>query len=323
MVPRILLTLLAIPALALAAPGPLARLEVVRSAGAESCPSAPELEGGVSARLGYQAFHAEAEVAVEVVFRKSGAQLQARLTRSAVGAQPVVRELRGDGCESLAKSVELAIAVAIDPQSWMRPPAPMPAPPPPEPVATPEPAPPVPPVEVSAPAPVVVAPEVDAWRPMVGLGGAGAIGTGPAPTAGGTVHLGLGKAHLAFALELRPELAASLPTGGGRIVTSQLVGTALGCGRLAGFGGCALVSVGRFVAHGEDVLAARSADAPLVALGARLEKTFELSRHLAVVPHVDVAVPVTHLNVLVGDEVVWRAPVVQGSFGLQLRVRFW
>lgn len=317
MVPRILLTLLAIPLLAHAAPGPVARLSVVRQVGAEACPEATELEGGVSARLGGPAFSETAGVAVEVVFRRAGAQWLARLTRTEGGTKPVVRELRGESCEALATSVELAIAVAIDPQSWLRPPAPAPTSAP-EPAA-PAPPMPAPPVVLEAPKPVVV-PDTsfDPWRLAVGLGGLGALGTGPTPTAGGTVHLGVGKAHLAFALELRPELTS----GAERFSTSQLAGSAFGCGRLAGFAGCAFVSAGRFSARGENVSNPRTAEAPFVALGARLEKTFELSRHVELVPHVDLAVPLTQRNVRVGDAVVWRAPPAQGGLGLQLRVRF-
>jgi hypothetical protein len=150
----------------------------------------------------------------------------------------------------------------------------------------------------------------------------GAVGTGPSPTGAALVHLGLWWPRLGVILEARPELGARLDIEGGAVSTQQWLVTAAPCVKVQGFAGCALISAGRFVARGHEVMNARAADAPMLLAGLRLERAFELSRRLALAAHLDANVPLTHVNVLVAQEVVWSAPLAQASAGLQLRVRW-
>jgi hypothetical protein len=105
-------------------------LDYRRQAGAEGCPSKPELESEVRDILGRSPFARKAPRTVRCVLRADDGGLAARvqLVDGRSGRVLGVRELSaaGPGCEELGGAVALAIALAIDPLA--RPPRPPAAP---------------------------------------------------------------------------------------------------------------------------------------------------------------------------------------------------
>ena len=101
-------------------------LDYRRQAGAERCPTRPELEAQVGDILGRAPFARKAPRTVRCVLRAEGAGLAARvqLVDGRSGRVLGVRELSGSGpgCEELGGAVAFAIALAIDPLA--RPPRP-------------------------------------------------------------------------------------------------------------------------------------------------------------------------------------------------------
>lgn len=156
-------------------------LDYRRQAGAERCPSKPELEAEVRDILGRPPFARKAPRTVRCVLRGEGPGLAARvqLLDGRSGRVLGVRELSGagPGCDELGAAVAFAIALAIDPLA--RPPRPpaatVVAKPPLAPPATPS-APPA----VTSSAPVSSVPGGTAASAM----GAGAAGVSGAPRTG-------------------------------------------------------------------------------------------------------------------------------------------
>jgi hypothetical protein len=200
-------------------------LDYRRLAGAERCPSKPELEAQVRDILRRTPFARKAPRTVRCVLRGDNAQLAARvqLLDSRSGRVLGVREISGTGagCEELGGAVALAIALAIDPLA--RPPRLAPS-------ATVTATPPMPPPAVTPPAPVPSpAPPVSSrggTSPSASAAGAGAAGVSAAPRTGPPTRGGL----LADAGPLAPlalaPLVAAQPRDAGRPVTPPDAGPA-------------------------------------------------------------------------------------------------
>jgi hypothetical protein len=191
-------------------------LDYRRLAGAERCPSKPELEAEVRDILRRTPFARKAPRTVRCVLRgdKPGLAARVQLLDSRSGRVLGVRELSGTGtsCEELGGAVALAIALAIDPLA--RPPRPPPAatvtatpPLPPAPV-TPPPPPPPPPPSVSSPVATGAA-------SAAGAGGKGVTSTPPtgSATRGGRLADAVPPAPLT-PLALAPLVAAQVPDAG-------------------------------------------------------------------------------------------------------------
>ncbi len=186
-------------------------LDYRRLAGAERCPSKPELEAQVRDILRRTPFTRKAPRTVRCVLRgdKTGLAARVQLLDSRSGRALGVRELSGTGpsCEELGGAVALAIALAIDPLA--RPPRP----PPSATVTATPPLPPPPPAPVPSPTPPVPSP--------VGSGasasaaGAGGKGVSSAPPTGSPMRGGLlADAGPLAPLALAPLVAAQSPDAG-------------------------------------------------------------------------------------------------------------
>ena len=218
-------------------------LDYRRQAGAEACPTRPELESQVREILGRPPFARNAPRTVRCVLRGEGAGIGARvqLLDSRSGRVLGVRELTGTGpgCEELGGAVALAIALAIDPLA--RPPRPPPAAtvtasPPLPPTPAPTPAPTRPPVVTATPPPTSAA-DTGAAASAMGAGAVGAGGaprTGPPtrgllPDAGPLAALGLGAVVLAADAGRPPPLpdaGARTPDAGPASVDAGTAGPA-------------------------------------------------------------------------------------------------
>jgi len=165
-------------------------LDYRRLAGAERCPTKPQLEAQVRDILSRSPFARTAPRTVRCRLRAQGSGLAARvqLLDSRSGRVLGVRELSGSGpgCEELGGAVAFAIALAIDP--FARPPRPPPAP---TVVATP----PMPPPVEPAPRTTAPAPPSSASSGLPGsaasAAGAGAVGVSGAPRTGPPTRGGL------------------------------------------------------------------------------------------------------------------------------------
>ena len=158
-------------------------LDYRRLAGAERCPTKPELEAQVNDILGRPPFARKAPRTVRCTLHAQGIGLAARVQLMDSRSHRVlgVRELSGSGpgCEELGGAVAFAIALAIDPLA--RPPRPPSAP-------TVEAAPPLPPPTVTVPRTTAATQPSSASSGVPGTAtsaaGAGAAGVSGAPTTG-------------------------------------------------------------------------------------------------------------------------------------------
>lgn len=301
---------------------PAVQLELGRGAGAEACPDVQSMKGAVTARLGYSPFVDRSQARITVQFERGGSGLRARVERREASKRAAVRELSSQAadCTDLARSVELAIAVAVDPVAWLQPDLP-PSAQEPRPTAEPSPEPAaVKPPQAATQMPPEKATPARRWGFEMGLGGFGAWGTGPAAVGGGILHVGTQTGLFGLALEGRTELPSSARYGAGRVVTHQLVGTLVPCVRWRFLGGCALASFGKFQAASEGLLEPKQPETLTAQLGGRLEGLFTIFGPWQLVAHGDVLAPLTRVSVTVGGTTAWVAPFINLSFGAQLRV---
>lgn len=116
--------LLCLPDVAQAAGGRY-RLELVRADGAGSCPGAASIERDVTARLGRNPFAPSGERGIEIVLERSENAWRAKLyLRVDPTESDAVRLLESEAadCAELAKSITLAVALAIAPELEPEPP---------------------------------------------------------------------------------------------------------------------------------------------------------------------------------------------------------
>jgi hypothetical protein len=184
-------------------------LDYRRLAGAEPCPTKPELEAQVREILRRTPFARKAPRSVRCVLRgdKAGLAARVQLLDSRSGRVLGVRELSGTGpsCEELGGAVALAIALAIDPLA--RPPRPPPS-------ATVTATPPLPPAPVTPPPPPPVSSPVGAGA-AASAAGAGGKGVSAAPPTGLPTRGGLlADAGPLAPLALGPLVAAQSPDAG-------------------------------------------------------------------------------------------------------------
>jgi hypothetical protein len=293
-----------LPSVADAAPA--VRLSYQRGAGAERCPDELAVRSAVAARLGYDPFHEPAQLELEARVAAQGTGLLGSVTaKSSDGQSRGSRELRSEqaDCAELSSALELAISIAIDPPSIMRPAG---APP-----KAPEPPPPPP-----APAPAAPSPWAHPiWE--VQAGAAVSFGVAPTTAAWGFV---LGAAArwpwLSAGLEGRADLPATGPAASGQARTSLIFASFVPCARLWYFGACAIFSGGALRAEGVDLPDSRQYTSAYLALGARLTGELELGRYFALRAQVELRTPVVRTTLTVAGDPVWTEPPIAGSLGI-------
>jgi hypothetical protein len=256
---------------------PTTRLVSVRADGAESCPADEELRAAVGARLGYDAFAADADTETHVTWwRDARGKLASRVVRTgADGAALGERSLESgaDACTELASATAFAIAVAIDPAAATRepgavpapappaPPAPVAPPAPPEPPPAPPPPPPAParqsPVEPPAsPSPTSSPAAGDlVFVPFIGASAHAAFLATPAVVPGGSIHLGFRVAFLSLTGEGRFDTEGRGADEGaaGEVGMTLSLGMLTPCAHLDPVAFCAVMGVGAIGAQGYGV----------------------------------------------------------------------
>jgi hypothetical protein len=322
----IYLTLALAPAAGVAAEVPrTVQLEYERQEGAVHCPDAAAVRTGVAARLGYDPFREKADDHLRATIRQTGRVLEARIELAdAQGNVRARRRLvsRNHDCAELASSVELAVAIAIDPMVSAR--RPEGVPPSSVEVADSKQTDVVPAADVAAPS-VAPTPGDAAQRAIatrLELGLLGGMGFAPALNLGVRVGAALQVDFVSLGLELRADLPAAQAAGSGQITAGLLVASLVPCAHVGMASGCFLVSGGVQRVAGEDLNNARRVTLPYLGLGVRLGLTIPLSARMSLALHGDMMAPITETRLTVDTAVAWTSPTVAAALGAGLAMRF-
>ncbi len=303
---------LAVTALGVAAPGdrpPLPRfqLEYLRTPGTDHCPDRTSFARGVSARLGTNPFDEESSQRMVVQIRTEGAGLHGQVAVfegvELIGSREVTSET--NDCAELARSLELAVAIAVDPFH-----APAEATPE-EPVPVPRPPDPAPPAPAQSPP----------FTLLLGIGASGSYGSVPTLAPGGLARVDLGRGRAALVVEGRWEQGSRIAAGSGSLAASLQQVLIAPCLRQGWLDACAWASVGAFRGEGRDLAEPRRLTTLHAALGGRLAARAALTSHLFLLGHVDLSSPLTPTVLLVDGQQAWRSSPVGISAGVGLGVQ--
>jgi hypothetical protein len=285
--------------------GPRASLHYVQEPAPAPCRSQRELEGRVIARLGYDPFAGEAPLHLTATIAATERGLAATIRTEAPGAPPRSRrfETAGTDCAELLESVALALALAIDPLSQLRP----------------------------AERRLVVTPRADdastapsapALHASVGVGVFATVGLLPQPAVAGSL---VGALHFAgWTLNLAAFVSPPWSTQlAGVEVRSTTAGADVFPCLVAGrWSGCALVSVAAVWSQPIGVDATQTAVTPFVGIGARGSVTFSLTEVFKLEPWIQVVARPVGVSLLLHEQVIWSAPPVCASLGVTLHAEF-
>jgi hypothetical protein len=312
------------------------RLAYDRREGATSCPDVRAFADGVAGRLGYEPFDAAADGLVRVAVGRRERALEARIEMVDANGKTKAERLftsRSSDCTELAATMELAIAIALDPfhattperatagDSLPPPPASSPTP-----VLLPRS---VPAPEVrSAAAPVLPAaaparppdPTPLAWEVVFAV--VGGTGSEPHRDLGTEIRVAARRRNLSLAIEGRADLPASVSLPVGQVSTSLLVASLVPCAHWRILAACGLVTAGVLRAAGHGLVDERQVSDPWVALGARVAVEMRVTSRLFATAHADVATPLVETELKVGGDDVWTPPPVSFLGGLGLAVAF-
>ena len=302
-------------------------LDYDRQAGAAACPDDATIRAGVRSRLGYDPFSDQANDRMRVTLRESGHVLEARIELTdAQGNLRAERRLisHSRDCAELASSVELAMAIAIDP--LVTAPAPTEEKPLPDGAPTKEMRQ-VPDRGTSAEATTTPAATGSSpSRPLlkrVEAGIIGAFGWLPAANLGLRASVGLQGELLSLNIEARADLPASKSLRVGEASAWLLAGSLVPCVHARAASACALATLGAMhVAGGGGLENPRHATLPYLALGVRAAALLPLTPAVSLAVHGDLTTPVTETRLTVGSEVVWSSPTVAIALGLGVAYRF-
>ncbi|AKU93867.1 hypothetical protein AKJ09_00531 [Labilithrix luteola] len=153
-----------------------------------------------------------------------------------------------------------------------------------------------------------------------------ALGWGLLPdvTPGTLFGASLKRGHWSATLEAGGFLPARSESSRGGGANAWLVFlAAAGCGHLGDAGrlfACGTVTVGDFRAAGTTPLLSRSSESTYVAVGARVGLELPISRPFALVVQLDGTAPVVRQALRIGDELLWKTPVVGGYLSVGVRM---
>jgi hypothetical protein len=282
--------------------------------GDHACPDRAALEAMVKGALGRDPFRQQAERSIEARIAKVEEGLEARIVVREGGAITGERTLSDPdpGCAELARAVALAISVAIDPLIFRRSIDP--------PVSTSTVSPPPAPPPRTDPSPVT---EVRSTEVTAGLGVHAVLGTVPSLT--GSMRLGaqLGWPSFTLDVEVRFDLPRSIDYEGRERVTVWLAAASVvPCYRYAWFSACAVGAAGAVKADGM-----RDPTSAWAAIGLRAAFTIQLTNVLYGFLHLEGLATLLRTTLYyVGDlgtaYELWTSPLVSGSIGAGLAVRF-
>ena len=123
-------------------------------------------------------------------------------------------------------------------------------------------------------------------------------------------------------LEATVGLPVRSPAGSGRMVTSRLLASAVPCLSSGAFFACAKASAGSLTVAGDGLDNAQTIGSFQAALGLRAGAVVPLASAFALRAYLEAAANLTRYTVRVGDEEVWRTPMLTGAAGLSGVFRF-
>lgn len=291
------------------------RLEYRVREGLTQCPDAQWVRSAVAARLGREPFADDAKVVIRASIdaaQGSGLKALVEVERAdrTIGRR-TLESPQGD-CLELASSVELAIALAIEPR-WpakrVEPPLP----------STPQALPPEP---LIPPLVVVVEPTPHAPPPPEVRGRIGLLGTAggvPGVTGGFVVGGGVAWTRFGLFLEGRAHLPSGVVFGGGRAETFSALASALPCLWAGRWSGCGVVSVGAFQVE-SSIAGVPRATTVVAQAGARVSASFSLTPRLSFLPWLEAAVVLIRTSLVSGPSTIWVTWPVALSGGLTLEL---
>jgi hypothetical protein len=277
-----------------------ARLIYARMDGASSCPDPLSMEKAVAARIGYNPFHDDAieviRVFVELRRDVLGARLEMRSGTTLRGKRDL--ESTSRDCSELAAALSLAIAIAIDPQTWIgksSSPAAVQATPP---IAAAS-------VMAPPPPPPLVTAEASSIKLQAALGVMGLWGTSPNFTGGLVARVTVGGARWSLSLDGRGELPQTMRAGPGEVSVTNIVGSVSPCAHFSVVGACGVVAGGITRAAASGLIDSREGIAPFFQAGARVRADVPLTERLGVGASFDAMVPLVRAVLNVGSERLW------------------
>lgn len=302
-------------------------LETEVTADARTCASAEVLRAKIAERLGRDPFVDQGTRKIRVAFARDRARAWtadiALLDSS--GNASGARTIRNQGatCEPLVTSVVFTIAVLLE-DLEPAPSNPPPSSPPPVPPPPPSPPPSLLEEEKERPAPPPVpAAERRAVRLDASLGPTGALGTAPAPSAGGELGIGVDVSRLRVEVGGRAYLPASSDDAVA-VRTRTIVGRLAPCYGWTAFSACAVGVVGSVSgeAVGGGIASSKLEAQPYAAAGLGvLSRFFFVDDLLFVRVSVDALLSITRTGFDVGDRRVWTVPAFAGTGTIALGAR--
>ena len=294
------------------------RLLYHQDSSAAACPNEDTVRRGVAARLGRDPFEPHAPRVVVVRLGASSREYKASIMvhdeTGAVVGQRSLQSKQGD-CAELAASMQLSIAIAIDPLHNM--PKPLQAQPAQAPVQTqpahavqqgpwPPPPPPPPPLQEKPPSGRL-------------LGGGLFMSTSREPnsTLGFTAHLQDRGSLIAWGLEARYDIPGSTLAQMGQVETSRLAASALLCVQGPIADACGMASAGRLHAQGSRYQLSSSTSTPYFAAGARFSRHVPLASGFALQVGIDILARLTQTTLLVDNDEVWQSAPYEIALGVR------
>jgi len=300
---------------------------------APGCPTGDNFQTIVTARLGYDAFRANASDLVIVRIERAGRTLEGRVEwrdakGAAIGAQTFPS--RTGDCAELTRAMGFALALQIqlmaatigDSRSVATPP------PPPETPAAKAPAPSTtrsPAAPVEGPASSVSEPTSRSHGPSL-LAGGGALadlGISSTPIAIGRLFATAAWPHVA--VELAGEVSAPSTTtraDGAGFSQEQFLASLAGCGVRSPWSLCAVGKVGELRVAGQGVDVSLTASGLMIQSGLRLAASHALGQRAYIIGHAEGLARLTHGTVVLDSMPVWSTPRFAALLGIDVAFRF-
>jgi hypothetical protein len=172
--------------------------------------------------------------------------------------------------------------------------------------------------------PAVAASEAAAtgWRPVVGVGAVGTVGTLPGVAGGVLLHAGAASSTASIEVEGRWLPGTSTQFGSGSVSTSMVSGALVGCARFGSWAACGLAQAGPLSARGQGYSRTEEGSAWMVSVGARGQWEWVFADPIGLRLHLDAAANLIRPRLLVDSQAAWTAPPVSVSVGGGLFGRF-
>ena len=300
-------------------------------AAAPGCPTGDGFQTIVTARLGYDAFRADARDVVIVRVQFAGRTLEGRLewqdaNGGSIGEQTFPS--RTGDCAELARAMGFALALQIQLRAATigeSTSAPPPAPPmevAKAPAALTAPSP-VAPVEIPVSAMSEPRPPPPGASVVAGAGALAGVGISSKPIAIGRLFATVAWTHAA--LELAGEVSAPSTTNradGAGFSQQQFLASLAGCGVQSLWSLCAVGKVGELRVVGQGVDVPLTASGLMIQSGLRLAAAYTLGHRAYIIGHVEGLARLTHGTVTLDSIPVWTSPRFAAVLGIDVAFRF-